>query len=67
MPRARLIVAGAAAVVAGVLLWATRGYTFYFDEWTFITAAPGWTLATYFAPHNERLRSLLGEPLLWPD
>ena len=53
MPRARLIVAGAATVVAGVLLWATRGYTFYFDEWTFITAAPGWTLATYFAPHNE--------------
>jgi len=53
VPRARFIVAGVATVVVGVLLWATRGYTFYFDEWTFITAAPGWTLATYFAPHNE--------------
>lgn len=53
VPRARLIVAIAAVIVVAVILFATRTYTFYFDEWTFITTAPDWTLATYFEPHNE--------------
>jgi hypothetical protein len=53
VPRARLLVAAAGAVVAAVLLGATRGYTFYFDEWTFISSMPDWTLASYFVPHNE--------------
>jgi len=53
VPRARLLVAAAAAVVAAVLLAATRGYTFYFDEWTFISSMPDWTLSSYFVPHNE--------------
>src|SRR5207253_6534769 len=35
------------------ILWFSRAYTFYFDEWTFINTAPDWTLATYFQPHNE--------------
>lgn len=51
--RARLLVVVAATIGVAVLLWATRGYTFYFDEWTFITTMPDWTLATYFTPHNE--------------
>jgi hypothetical protein len=48
-----LIVAAAALLGAAVILWATRGYTFYFDEWTFIYSMPTWTVITYFTPHNE--------------
>lgn len=53
VPRARLIVTVAALGFAAVILWATRGYTFYFDEWTFIASMPTWTAATYLTPHNE--------------
>jgi len=53
MPRALPIVVAAALIVCAVILWLTRTYTFYFDEWTFISTAPDWTLATYFRPHNE--------------
>jgi hypothetical protein len=35
------------------ILWLTRGYTFYFDEWTFILTAPDWTWTTFLQPHNE--------------
>jgi len=51
--RARLIVAIAALAVCGLILWLARGYTFYFDEWSFILTAPDWTLVSYFQPHNE--------------
>jgi hypothetical protein len=53
VPHARLIVILATLVVCSALLWLTRTFTFYFDEWTFITTAPDWTVATYFEPHNE--------------
>lgn len=53
MPRALPIIVAAALVVCAAILWLTRTFTFYFDEWTFITAAPDWTLASYFQPHNE--------------
>ena len=53
IPRARLIVVGAALIGCTAILWLTRTYTFYFDEWTFITTAPDWTFVTYFKPHNE--------------
>ena len=53
MPRALAMVVAAALIVCAVILWLTRTYTFYFDEWTFISTAPDWTLATYFRPHNE--------------
>ena len=53
VPRARLVVFAAAVVVGAVILWATRTYTFYFDEWTFITAAPHWGVFGIFVPHNE--------------
>ena len=59
VPHARWIAAGAALIVCGVLLWWTRTFTFYFDEWSFITTAPDWTLATYFEPHNEHPSMLL--------
>jgi hypothetical protein len=59
VPRARLIVGAAAVTVCAALLLLTRTYTFYFDEWTFITSAPDWTLRTYFEPHNEHPVMLL--------
>jgi hypothetical protein len=52
VPHARLWVCAAAVTVGAVLLWATRGYTFYFDEWTFILSTnSSWTY--YLQPHNE--------------
>jgi hypothetical protein len=59
VPAARWIVVGAAMAVCVVLLVATRTFTFYFDEWSFITTAPDWTLRTYFEPHNEHPVMLL--------
>jgi hypothetical protein len=53
VPHARVIVIVATLVVCSALLWLTRTFTFYFVEWTFITTAPDWTIATYFQPHNE--------------
>jgi hypothetical protein len=53
VPRARLIVVAAALAMAAVILWTTRTYTFYFDEWTFLVSMPAWTPATFFVPHNE--------------
>lgn len=52
IPHARLIVSAAALVVAVVILWLSRTYTFYFDEWTYILAAPDWTWISYLEPHN---------------
>jgi hypothetical protein len=40
-------------VTGAAVLWLTRGYTFYFDEWTFIQTAPDWTWITFLQPHNE--------------
>lgn len=53
VPRARLIVVIAALAACVALFVLSRSATFYFDEWTFITTAPNWTIATYFRPHNE--------------
>lgn len=53
IPRARLIVAVAAVIAAAAILWLSRGYTFYFDEWDFIQSAPGWGWTSYLQPHNE--------------
>ena len=53
IPHARMIVVLAALAFSAAILWLTRGYTFYFDEWTFILTAPDWTLATLLQPHNE--------------
>jgi len=52
IPHAGLIVSAAAIVVAAVILFLSRTYTFYFDEWTYILAAPEWTWTSYLEPHN---------------
>jgi hypothetical protein len=39
--------------VAAAILLLSLGYSFYFDEWTFILTAPNWTWLTYLQPHNE--------------
>jgi hypothetical protein len=45
-------VVAAAVVVCGAILWLSRGFTFYFDEWTFILPDDtSWTV--YLQPHNE--------------
>jgi len=59
VPRARAIVAVAAAVVCVSLLVATHDFRPYFDEWTFITSAPDWSLRSFFEPHNEHPVMLL--------
>lgn len=53
VPRARLIVLSAALLVCAAVLWLSRTYTFYFDEWSFITTAPGATWEWFLLPHNE--------------
>jgi hypothetical protein len=53
VPHARLIAVVGAVVVCGALLWLARAYTFYFDEWSFITQAPDATFTWIFRPHNE--------------
>jgi hypothetical protein len=45
-------VAGAAAAFGVAIVVLTRGYNFYFDEWTFILSAPDWNALTYLQPHN---------------
>src|SRR2546423_9553521 len=59
VPRVRWLLVAAGLVVCALLLWFTRTFTFYFDEWTFITTAPDWTFRTYFEPHNEHPVMLL--------
>jgi hypothetical protein len=49
---ARLIVVAAALLICAGILWLTRTYNFYFDEWDYILAAPDWTLTSYLQPHN---------------
>ncbi|GAC1508060.1 MAG: hypothetical protein NVS1B3_09000 [Candidatus Dormibacteraceae bacterium] len=53
VPHARLIVTAMAVVAAAAILWLTRGFTFYYDEWSFILDAPNSSWAYYLRPHNE--------------
>jgi hypothetical protein len=50
---ARLAIVAAAIAAGGAILWMARGFTFYFDEWSFILTAPDWTAITYLQPHDE--------------
>jgi hypothetical protein len=56
-PEAALAVLCAAALVA--TLHATRGLTFFFDEWEFILHRRGISLSTFLAPHNGQHPSVL--------
>jgi hypothetical protein len=53
IPHATLIVGLGAALTGAAILWLSRTYNFYFDEWTFILTAQDWTWVTYLQPHNE--------------
>lgn len=47
-----LVVLG--GVVSGLLvLWITRRYDFYFDEWSYVLHVRNFSIGQYFAPHNE--------------
>lgn len=51
-------------VTAGVLttvllIYLTRAFDFFSDEWTFVVNAPHWTLKGYFQPHSEHWVTLL--------
>src|ERR1700674_1655145 len=59
IPHARLIVVALAVVASAAILWLSRGYTFYFDEWEFILGAPSWDWSSYLQPHNEHPSLLL--------
>ena len=52
IPHARLVVALVAFATSAAILWLARGFTFYFDEWSFILSAPDWTAASYLQAHN---------------
>jgi hypothetical protein len=56
---ARLIVVALAVAASAAILWLSRGYTFYFDEWDFILTAPTWDWSSYLQPHNEHPSMLL--------
>jgi len=49
---ARLFVASAAVIVCAAIMLLARGFTFYFDEWTFILPADT-GFAFILQPHNE--------------
>jgi hypothetical protein len=53
VPHARFIAVAMAVAAGAGILWLSRAYTFYFDEWDFILSAPGWTWISYLQPHNE--------------
>jgi hypothetical protein len=58
VPHARLAVAAAALVACAAILWLSRTFTFYFDEWTLILPADtSWTVI--FESHNEHPVMLL--------
>jgi len=77
IPHARLIVALVAVAGCAAILLLARGYTFYFDEWTFILSAPDWNASTYLQAHNghpamlsrliySALLSTVGLRAYWP-
>jgi len=59
VPHARAIAIGVAALVCVVILWLSRNFNFYFDEWDFILAAPSWTPVSLLEPHNGHPSMLL--------
>jgi hypothetical protein len=52
VPHARLFVIAAAVAACAAILWLSRTFNFYFDEWEYILTSPDWTWTTYLQPHN---------------
>jgi len=52
VPHARLYVIIAAVAGCLAILWLSRTFNFYFDEWEYILTSPDWTWTTYLQPHN---------------
>jgi hypothetical protein len=44
---------GLAAVAFSTILYLSRHFDFFYDEWNFVLTAQHWTLRDYFLPHNE--------------
>ncbi len=58
VPNARLVVIAAAILGCAAILWLSRSFNFYFDEWTLILPSDtAWT--AYLQPHNEHPAILL--------
>ncbi len=49
LPVAIVLAAGTWAI----LLYLSRRFDFYYDDWDFVLGSPHWTLRDYFLPHNE--------------
>jgi hypothetical protein len=62
IPWALPLVLAAAAVTTVGLLYLTRRFDFYYDEWDYVLGSPTWTLESYFMPHNEHWTTLL---MIW--
>ena len=59
IPWAFPLVLAAAAVTTVGLLYLTRRFDFFYDEWDYVLGASTWTVGSYFYPHNEHWSTLL--------
>ena len=59
VPHARAIAISVTTVVCLAILWLSRNFNFYFDEWDFILAASTWTPVSFLEPHNGHPSMLL--------
>ncbi|MEO6797994.1 MAG: hypothetical protein ABI401_08375 [Candidatus Dormibacter sp.] len=59
VPGAVWIAVGLAVLAAASLTYLSRHLDFFGDEWTFAMVRRGWTLGSFFRPHNEHLVAAL--------
>lgn len=53
VPAALFIVLAAGVLAALAILYLTRGFVFFYDEWSFVLGGSSWGPADFFLPHNE--------------
>ena len=51
--RSWILLAALAFAAAAYLLWLTKSYTFYYDEWFFVLFRREWSAAAFLTPHME--------------
>jgi hypothetical protein len=51
-PYSPVLAAALAALAFGTILYLSRRFDFFFDEWDFVFSAQHWSLRDYFQPHN---------------